>query len=199
MGELGGCLSRPAEGGFENDSSRGSNQTWILASEDPDRMKLEVGSTANDVTGCRCDGEVETWRPVQVYIRRQSAMQHSRPFGRGPAYLPQDQPSALRPQHQDLSVVATTKRDAADSFGEWDGRLLASSLPAVHVDDSLLRLRSKHMRCAHGQAVGRGGACLEAGPEDRRRLQRLDADADIFERGGCGGVGGRQRRRNEAF
>lgn len=53
MGELDGCWSLLVEGGFAKNSSPGSDQTWILASEDPDRMKLEVGSTAKDVTGCR--------------------------------------------------------------------------------------------------------------------------------------------------
>ena len=60
MGEFCGCRSRPRRGGLEKDSRLGSDQTWTLASGDPDRIKLVVGSTASEVTGCRCDGDEET-------------------------------------------------------------------------------------------------------------------------------------------
>jgi hypothetical protein len=60
MGEFGGFRSRPRGDGLEKDSRLGNDQTWTLASGDPDRMKLLVESTTSEVTGCRCDGEEET-------------------------------------------------------------------------------------------------------------------------------------------
>jgi hypothetical protein len=38
-----------------------------MASGEPERKKLEEGSTAMDVTGWRCEVEVETRRPEQIY------------------------------------------------------------------------------------------------------------------------------------
>lgn len=37
--------------GWEKDKSEGNDQSWRLESEDPERMKLKVGSTARQVTG----------------------------------------------------------------------------------------------------------------------------------------------------
>jgi hypothetical protein len=37
----------------EKDRIDGSTQTCIIASEDPDRKKVEEGSTVMEVTGCR--------------------------------------------------------------------------------------------------------------------------------------------------
>ncbi len=49
------------------ESNNGRDQTCIdCESEEPERIKLDVGSTARLVTGERCDCEVETWRPVHI-------------------------------------------------------------------------------------------------------------------------------------
>jgi hypothetical protein len=41
-------------------------QTWIMASDEPERKKLDVGSTAMDVTGWRWDVEVDIKRPEHI-------------------------------------------------------------------------------------------------------------------------------------
>jgi hypothetical protein len=50
----------------EKDRMAGRAQTWTMASDEPERKKLDEGSTAMDVTGCRCDVDVETRRPEQI-------------------------------------------------------------------------------------------------------------------------------------
>jgi hypothetical protein len=50
----------------EKDRMAGSAHTWTMASGEPERKKLDEGSTARDVTGCRCDVDVETRRPEQI-------------------------------------------------------------------------------------------------------------------------------------
>jgi hypothetical protein len=52
----------------EKERMAGSAHTWIMASDEPDRKKLDEGSTARDVTGWRCEVEVETRRPEHIYI-----------------------------------------------------------------------------------------------------------------------------------
>lgn len=44
----------------------GSAHTWTMASGDPDRKKLDEGSTARDVTGWRWAVDVETRRPEHI-------------------------------------------------------------------------------------------------------------------------------------
>ena len=53
IGEFGAFWSCPVDTGLENDSNCGIDQTWTLASGEPDRTKLEVGSTTSEVTGWR--------------------------------------------------------------------------------------------------------------------------------------------------
>ena len=55
------------EASGEKDNIEGSAHTWIMASEDPERKKLEDGSTTMHVTGWRCEVEVETRRPEQIW------------------------------------------------------------------------------------------------------------------------------------
>ena len=50
----------------ENERSDGSAQTCTMASGEPERKKLEVASTASEVTGWRCDVDVETSRPEHI-------------------------------------------------------------------------------------------------------------------------------------
>lgn len=56
--------------GRENEVRRGIDHTWIFESSEPDKMKLLVGSTINEVTGCKWEAVVDTWRPVHVYKKR---------------------------------------------------------------------------------------------------------------------------------
>lgn len=51
----------------EKDRTAGSVHTWTMASDDPERKKLDDGSTARDVTGWRWAVDVETRRPEQIY------------------------------------------------------------------------------------------------------------------------------------
>jgi hypothetical protein len=51
----------------EKERMAGRAQTCTMASGDPERKKLEVGSTAMDVTGWRWEVDVETRRPEQIY------------------------------------------------------------------------------------------------------------------------------------
>lgn len=55
------------EEGCEKDRRAGRDQTWMLESEDPERRKLEVGSTARVVIDWRWDCEVDICRPVHSY------------------------------------------------------------------------------------------------------------------------------------
>lgn len=66
IGEFGCCRSRP-EGSLAKERILAKDQTWILASDDPERMKFEVRSTTREVTGCKCDAVVATCLPVHVY------------------------------------------------------------------------------------------------------------------------------------
>jgi hypothetical protein len=52
----------------EKERMAGSAHTWTMASDEPERKKLDEGSTAMDVTGWRCDVEVETRRPEHIYV-----------------------------------------------------------------------------------------------------------------------------------
>jgi hypothetical protein len=52
----------------EKDRIAGSAHTCIIASEDPERKKFEEGSTAMEVTGWRCEVDVDTRRPEQICI-----------------------------------------------------------------------------------------------------------------------------------
>lgn len=65
MGEFGWCWSRP-DIGFVKERILTRDQTWMLASDDPETIKFEVGSTTREVTGCKCEGVVATCRPVQI-------------------------------------------------------------------------------------------------------------------------------------
>ena len=46
--------------GVENDSSNGIDHTWMFESRDPERRKLDVGSTFKQVVAWRWDCGVET-------------------------------------------------------------------------------------------------------------------------------------------
>jgi hypothetical protein len=59
-GELDDNWSWAAEEGLEKEIRFGNDQTWILASSEPERMKLHVGSTTREVTGCKCEADVES-------------------------------------------------------------------------------------------------------------------------------------------
>jgi hypothetical protein len=50
----------------EKERIAGRFQTWTMESVEPERKKLDVGSTASDVTGWRWEVEVETNRPEQI-------------------------------------------------------------------------------------------------------------------------------------
>lgn len=50
-----------------------SDQTWMLASDEPERMKFELGSTTTVVTGRKCDAVVATWRPVQTFVEHRQS------------------------------------------------------------------------------------------------------------------------------
>jgi hypothetical protein len=50
----------------EKERMAGSAQTCTMASEEPERKKLEDGSTAMQVTGWRWAVDVETSRPEQI-------------------------------------------------------------------------------------------------------------------------------------
>lgn len=58
--------------------------------------------------------------------------------------------------------------------------LLIAPLPTVDMHHGLLGLRGEDMRCAHGKAIGRRRALLEARFEPRRRLEVVEVDASIF-------------------
>jgi hypothetical protein len=68
IGELAGDTSPwpPADGGLENEMRPGKDQTCILASSEPDRMKLFVGSMTSEMMGCRCEAGVETCLPEHI-------------------------------------------------------------------------------------------------------------------------------------
>lgn len=51
----------------EKDRMEGRDHTWIMASGEPERKKLDVGSTAMLVTGWRWAVDVETRRPEQIW------------------------------------------------------------------------------------------------------------------------------------
>lgn len=52
MGEFVGCRVA-LKAGLEKERIPGKDQTCTLASLDPERMKLEVGSMTREVTGCK--------------------------------------------------------------------------------------------------------------------------------------------------
>jgi hypothetical protein len=60
------------EASGEKDKIEGRVHTCIMESEDPERKKFEVGSTAIDVTGSRWEVEVETRRPEYSYETSES-------------------------------------------------------------------------------------------------------------------------------
>ena len=55
------------EASGEKDKRLGRDQTWMMESVEPERKKLELGSTARAVTCWRCDVGVDTSRPVHIY------------------------------------------------------------------------------------------------------------------------------------
>lgn len=73
--------------GFENERIPGKDQTCTLASAEPDRIKLDVRSTTSEVTGCRWDAVVATWRPVHVLKKLLDAC-HGEMYQSYPTYLP---------------------------------------------------------------------------------------------------------------
>ena len=68
MGEKGSGWLGSVPDGTENERSDGIDQTWIFESRDPERRKLDVGSTARQVVTWRWDCGVDTWRPVPSYL-----------------------------------------------------------------------------------------------------------------------------------
>lgn len=71
----------------------GIDHTATFASSEPDRIKLFVGSTARDVMGCKCDADVEIWRPVLVYVANFAYVSHD-VFIQQPSCL--DPPNAVK-------------------------------------------------------------------------------------------------------
>lgn len=51
MGEFGSGSLLPEEEEWEKDRSFARDQTWILESPEPDKIKFELGSTARQVVG----------------------------------------------------------------------------------------------------------------------------------------------------
>ncbi len=45
---------------LEKDNMELIDQTWMFESSEPDKRKLDVKSSANAVTGCKCDAGVVT-------------------------------------------------------------------------------------------------------------------------------------------
>lgn len=64
------CVERVCKGerevSVEKDRIEGSDHTCIMASAEPERKKFEAGSTAREVTGWRCEVDVETSRPEHI-------------------------------------------------------------------------------------------------------------------------------------
>ena len=52
----------------EKERRAGMDQIRMFESGDPERRKLDVGSTTRHVVACRWDGGVETCRPVHSYL-----------------------------------------------------------------------------------------------------------------------------------
>lgn len=67
-----------------------------------------------------------------------------------------------------------------DPLRKRHGSLLIAPLATVDVHDGLVCLRGEDVRRAHGEAVGRRRALLEAFLERRRRLKVVEVDAGIF-------------------
>jgi hypothetical protein len=62
-----------------------------------------------------------------------------------PTYLPNNQPTTLGAQNQDITILAARDSNAAYPLGKWNNALLVTLLPAVHVNDSLVCLGCKNM------------------------------------------------------
>lgn len=193
IGEFGCCWSRP-DGCLVNERIFTKDHTCTLASDDPERTKLDVGSTSSEVTGCRCDGVVATCRPVKTCEVSDKYL-----LPKKTTYLPQYQPAALCAQDQDIAIVPSRNRNAAYPLRERNGRLLIPPLPAVHMDHRLLCLRCKYMRRAHRQTIGGSRALLEGRAKYRRWLKLMDADSNISQRRGRGSLARCQGRCYEAF
>ena len=96
-------------------------------------------------------------------------------------YLPQNQPPLLRPKHQHPApIFVTRKRNTLYPLRKRHYSLLVPSLPTVDMYDSLVGLGGEDMRRAHGQAIGRRRALLEARLESGRGLEVVEVDAGIF-------------------
>lgn len=105
------------------------------------------------------------------------------------AYLPQNQSATLGAQNQDITILAPRNSNAADTLRKWNNGLLVTLFAAVHVHHSFVSLGRENMRGADSQTVGRGRALLESRSQYGRRLQFVDADPYISERG-CWRFGG---------
>lgn len=154
----------------------------MLASEDPERMKLEVRSTTREVTGCKCDAVVATWRPVQVYQNFQSDFRNAKRKQESISYLPQNQTTTLCPQHQDIAILTPRDRETAYPLRERNRCLLIALFSAIYVDNCLLRLSRKHVRRTHCQTIACCRALFEGGAQRGGRLEFLEADSNISQR-----------------
>ena len=124
---------------------------------------------------------------------------HTNPVQKAKSYLPQNQPSTFCPQHQDIPILSPRNRKTAYPLRERHRCFLIPFLSAIDVHDRLFRLRRKHMRRAHSQAIPCRRAFLKCRTQCRRRLKFLDANPDIPQRRGRRCFRRRECRRNEAL
>jgi hypothetical protein len=92
--------------------------------------------------------------------------------------LPHQYASALGTQQQNR--ILRGKRDAVDAFRKGHNRLLVALVPAVHVHNRLLRLRSEYVRVAHSNAVWRSSTLLENMSLAGQWLVFVDENARVF-------------------
>jgi hypothetical protein len=175
----------------EKERMAGRAQTWIMASGEPERKKLEVGSTASAVTGWRCEVDVDTRRPEHIC----TAVSLLQGVGRGMCTnLPGQHAATLGAQQQHR--VFGRQRNAVDALGERDNGLLVALVAAIHVHDGLVRLRRKDMRAAHRKPVLRRGALLEDMALRGQRLVLVQKNARVLGHA-CVRFGLRGNRRDE--
>lgn len=118
------------------------DQTLMLESAEPETRKSRVESATSDVTGCRCAAAVVVWRPVDVFKRQR--------FGDklrdgSDTHLPYYQPTPLCSDRQRGAGPAASQRDAVHALMQRHRCLLVSAPTPIYMQDSLARLRCKHM------------------------------------------------------
>ena len=173
------CMGEREASG-EKESIDGSAHTCIMASEEPDRKKLEEGSTTMHVTGWRWDVEVETSRPEQIWNTHIYISMFPRCSCRirATTNLPRQYPPALGAQQQ--HAVLGGKGNAMYPLWKRHQRFLVALFSAVNMDNRLVRLRGKNVRAAHSNAIWRSCALLEDMSLGDQWLELVDENAGIL-------------------